>query len=78
MTFLNVANQYTRECVAIRAEGSIDTAHVVAVLDRVVSECGDPECAHIDSGPESVAAAVADWRQLATVGPCVVDPGSPW
>jgi putative transposase len=76
--FLNVVDEYTRECPVIVAERSIDADRVVAVLDRVASERGYPAFVRFDNGPEFIAAAVADWCRFNTVGSCFIEPGSPW
>src|SRR3546814_907118 len=76
---LNIIDEYTRECLAIRVEHSITADDVVAVLDRLAVERGRPPAfVRFDNGPEFVSIVVAEW--CATKGTeCVfIDPGSPW
>src|SRR3546814_19602884 len=76
---LNIIDEYTRECLAIRVEHSITADDVVAVLDRLAVERGRPPAfVRFDNGPEFVSIVVAEW--FATKGTeCVfIDPGSPW
>jgi putative transposase len=53
---LNVIDEFTRECLAIEVDRSIDADHVVAVLDRLALERGGPPVyVRMDNGPELVA-----------------------
>jgi len=58
---LNVIDEYTRECLAIVVERSIDDELVVATLDRLALERQAAGFVRFDNGPEFVAHAVADW-----------------
>lgn len=76
---LNVIDEFTRECLAIRVEHSIGADQVVAVLDRLAVERGRaPAFVRFDNGPEFVAHAVADWCELNGTDTVFIDPGSPW
>ena len=76
---LNVIDEFTRECLAIRVEHSIGADQVVAVLDRLAVERGRaPAFVRFDNGPEFVAYAVADWCALNSTDTVFIDPGSPW
>ena len=75
---LNVIDEFTRECLAIVVERSIDADRVVATLDRLVVERGTPGFVRFDNGPEFIAQAVADWCRFNGVGAVFIDPGSPW
>jgi hypothetical protein len=49
----NVIDEFTRECLAVEVDRSIDADGVVAVLDRLALERGcPPACVRMDSGPE--------------------------
>ena len=65
---LNVIDEFTRECLAIVVERSIDADRVVATLDRLVVERGAPAFVRFDNGPEFIAYAVADWCRFNGVG----------
>jgi putative transposase len=75
---LNVIDEFTRECLAIVVERSIDADRVVATLDRLVVERGAPAFVRFDNGPEFIAYAVADWCRFNGVGAVFIDPGSLW
>ncbi len=76
---LNVIDEFTRECLAIEVDRSIDADHVVTVLDRLVVERGvAPVYVRFDNGPEFVAHAVADWCRFNRTDSVFIDPGSPW
>ena len=78
LKLLNVVDEYTRECLAIVVDRSIDADRVVATLDRLAVERGAPGFVRFDNGPEFIAAAVADWCRFNDVGSVFIDPGSPW
>jgi putative transposase len=61
---LNVIDEYSRECLAIVVERSIDADGVVSCLERLAAERGAPRYVRFDHGPEFIAFAVADWCRL--------------
>ena len=64
-------NEFTRECLAIDVDRSIDTGGVVLCLERG-RQCGAPAYVRFGHGPEFIAYAVADWCRFNgpdTVGP---------
>lgn len=76
---LNVIDEFTRECLAIIVEHSIDADHVVGTLARLTIERGrSPGFVRFDNGPEFVSHAVADWCTEQGVDSVFIDPGSPW
>ncbi len=76
---LNIIDEYTRECLAIVVDHSIDADRVVGTLARLVIERGRPPAfVRFDNGPEFVSAAVADWCSETGVDSVFIDPGSPW
>jgi putative transposase len=75
----NVIDEFTRECLAIVVDRSIDADAVVATLERLaVERGGSPVYVRFDNGPEFVAHAVADWCRFTGTGGVFIDPGSPW
>jgi putative transposase len=78
LKMLNVIDEFTRECLAIEIDRSIDADHVVAVLDRLAVQRGAPVYVRFDNGPEFVAHAIADWCRFNHTGSLFIDPGSPW
>ena len=75
---LNVIDEYTRQCLAIRVERRIDADGVVEVLDQLAGLRGAPGFVRFDNGGEFVAQAVADWCVSNDVKAVFIDPGSPW
>jgi len=78
LKLLNVIDEFTRECLAIVADRSIDADKVVACLDKLVQERGAPVYVRFDNGPEFIAHAIADWCRFAGTGAVFIDPGCPW
>ena len=75
---LNIIDEYTRECLAIKVARTIDADDVVDVLDRLAAVHGAPAFVRFDNGGEFIAAAVADWCRFNGVDTIFIDPGSPW
>ena len=76
---LNIIDEFTRECLAIVVDHSIDAETVVGTLARLTIERGrSPAFVRFDNGPEFVSHAVADWCRDSGVGSVFIDPGSPW
>ena len=78
LKLLNVIDEYTRECLAIEVDRSIDADAVVACLDQLAASRGAPGYVRFDHGPEFIAYAVADWCRFAGTDTVFIDPGSPW
>ena len=79
LKMLNVIDEFTRECLAIHIDRSIDADGVVAVLDRLALERGGPPAyVRMDNGPELASHAIADWCRFTGTDSVFIDPGSPW
>ena len=78
LKLLNVVDEYTRECLAIEVDRSIDADGVVAVLERLAVARGAPRYVRFDHGPKFIAFAVADWCRFNGTDTAFIDPGSPW
>jgi putative transposase len=78
LKLLNVIDEYSRECLAIDVERSIDADGVVACLERLAAERGAPAYVRFDHGPEFIAYAVSDWCRFSGTNTVFIDPGSPW
>lgn len=75
---LTVIDEYTRECLAIEAEGSIRSRHVTEVLSKLVSVRGAPRYLRSDNGPEFVSRAILRWLEDEQIETALIDPGKPW
>ena len=75
---LNVVDEFTRECLAIRISRKLKPSDVIDVLSDLFILRGVPGHIKSDNGPEFVANVVRDW--IAAVGAMTVyiEPGSPW
>ena len=75
---LNVIDEFTRECLAIRVARKLKAQDVIDVLSDLFSLRGVPGHIRSDNGPEFIAKAVQDW--IAAVGSTTayIEPGSPW
>jgi putative transposase len=75
---LNVIDEFSRECLAIRVERKLKAADVVDVLCDLFILRGVPAHIRSDNGPEFVARSVQSW--IASVGSktAYITPGSPW
>jgi len=75
---LNIVDEFTHECLAIRIDRRLKSADVIDVLSDLFILRGVPEHIRSDNGPEFVAKAVQGW--IAAVGAKTADiaPGSPW
>ncbi len=75
---LNVVDEFTHECLAIRVARKLKATDVIDVLSDLFILRGVPSYIRSDNGPEFVAQAVRDW--IAAVGSktAYIEPGSPW
>ena len=71
-------DEFTRQCLAIRAARRLNSAHVIELLGDCMLAHGVPEHVRSDNGAEMTARRVKRW--LASVGtkPLFIEPGSPW
>jgi transposase InsO family protein len=75
---LTVIDEYTRECLALRAERNMRSEEVLEVLDDLFMRRGIPEHLRSDNGPEMTAEVVRSWLDTLEVKPLYIEPGSPW
>ena len=75
---LNVIDDFTHECLAIRVERSLKTADVIDVLLDLFIRRGIPGHIRSDNGPEFIAKAVQDWIAAVGAKTAYIMPGSPW
>ncbi len=75
---LNVIDEFTPECVAIRVDRRLKSTDVIDVLSDLFILRGVPGHVRSDNGPEFIARAVREW--IAAVGgrTAFIEPGSPW
>ena len=75
---LNVIDEFTQECLAIRVDRKLKSTDVIDVLSDLFILRGVPEHVRSDNGPEFVAKAVQDWIAAVGAKTAYIEPGSPW
>ncbi len=75
---LTIIDEYTRECLAIRAGRSIRSSDVIETLAGLMMARGVPEHIRSDNGPEFTARVVREWLGGVGAKTLYIEPGSPW
>jgi putative transposase len=75
---LDVIDEYTRECLAIRVDRSLNSVDVVDLLSDLFILRGIPGHVRSDNGPEFIAKAVRAWIAAVGATTAYIEPGSPW
>ncbi len=75
---LNVIDEFTHECLAIRIARKLKSIDVIDLLSDLFILRGVPEHIRSDNGPEFVAKAVQEWITAVGAKTAYITPGSPW
>ena len=75
---LNVVDEFTHECLAIRVARKLKAVDVIDVLSDLFILRGIPGHIRSRNGPEFVAQAVQDWIKAVGAKTAYIAPGSPW
>jgi putative transposase len=75
---LNLIDEFTRECLAIRVDRKLRSTDVIDLLSDLFILRGVPDHIRSDNGPEFVATAVRDWIAAVGARTACIEPGSPW
>jgi len=75
---LNIIDEYTKECIAIRVARKIKSQDVIDKLFNLFIFRGIPEHIRSDNGPEFTAKAIRKWLTNIGVKTLYIEPGSPW
>ena len=75
---LNVVDEFTHECLAIRANRKLKAIDVIDVLSDLFILRGVPGHIRSDNRPEFVAKAVQEWIGAVGAKTAYIEPGSPW
>ena len=73
---LNVVDEFSRECLAIRVERRLGSTEVIHVLTDLFISRGVPAFVRSDNGPEFVATAVTAWITELGARPAYIEPGT--
>jgi transposase InsO family protein len=75
---LNIVDEFTHECLAIRVARQLKAANVIDVLSDLFILRGVPGHIRSDNGPEFVAKSVQTWIAAVGARTAYIEPGSPW
>ena len=75
---LNLIDEYTRECLAIRVARRLGSHDVIDTLSDAMILHGIPEYIRSDNGPEFVAKNLRKWLGSTGSKTLYIEPGSPW
>jgi len=75
---LNIIDEFTRECLAIRINRKLSSTDVIDVLSDLFILRGVPSYVRSDNGPEFIAKAVQEWIAAVGARTAYIAPGSPW
>lgn len=75
---LNVIDEFTLECIAIRVESKLKAVDVIDVLSDLFILRGIPTHIRSDNGPEFIAKALREWIAAVGAKTAYIMPGSPW
>jgi len=75
---LNIPDEFTRECLAIKVERRLNANSVIDVLSDLFILRGVPSFIRSDNGPGFVALAVRHWISAVGARTAYIEPGSPW
>ena len=75
---LTVADEFTRECVAVEVEHRMNARFVADTLLRLFAGRGAPKYVRSDNGPEFIAKHLMRALGVSGVEARHIEPGSPW
>jgi len=75
---LNIIDEFTRECLAIRIDRKLNSTVVIDALSDLFILRGVPGHVRSDNGPEFIAKAVREWIAAVGAKTAFIEPGSPW
>ncbi len=75
---LNVVDEFTHECLAIRVDRKLKAIDVIDVLSDLFILRGVPGHIRSDNGPEFIAKSVQAWITGVGAKTAYISPGSPW
>ena len=75
---MNILDEHSRECLAIRAQRKLNSTDVIDALTDLFILRGVPAFVRSDNGPEFVAKIVRDWINAIGAKTAYIVPGSPW
>lgn len=77
LRMLTVVDNFSRECLAIEADGSLSSRRVTRVLEWIVAQRGAPVRIRCDNGPEFTSRHFLSWCEQHGIGLLHIQPGKP-
>ncbi|PHM45246.1 hypothetical protein Xmau_00896 [Xenorhabdus mauleonii] len=74
---LNIIDEGTRECLAIKVDTSLPAERVIRVLERLKVERGLPKQIRVDNGPELISIKLLNYCEENQIELCHIQPGKP-
>ena len=74
---LSIVDNFSRECLMLEADRSLNGERVAACLDQVAAERGYPQSIRVDNGTEFYSQAMDRWAYRHGVGLEFIRPGKP-
>ena len=78
LRILSVIDEYTRECIALRAARKLTSGDLIEVMEELLEQRGSPAHLRSDNGPEFIARSLQGWLKEREVKTLYIEPGSPW
>jgi len=78
LRFLNILDEFTRECLSIDVARSLTSEDVLCRLAGLFITRGLPDYIRSDNGSEFTANIVRQWLAWLEVKTLFIEPGSPW
>lgn len=78
LRWLNIIDEYTRECLASVPARSWRGTSVIEVLSGIMAFRPAPAYLRSDNGPEFVAKRLRNWLVSVDIQTAYIEPGSPW
>lgn len=78
LKWLSIVDEFTRECLASKADRSITSEDFIDTLAELFPMRGVPKCIRNDNGPEFVANAIQTWLVQLKIETLHIARGSPW
>ena len=78
LKMLNIIDEYTRECLAIKVGRQLRSQDVLECLGELFIRLGVPDHIRSDNGAEFTAHAIRRWLKRLGIKTLYIEPGSPW
>ena len=78
LRMLTVLDEYTRECHVLRADRTLKSGDVIALVKAAMAQHGVPEFIRSDNGSEFIAKELQSWLAEQNIKTIYITPASPW